>query len=53
VELVEVATGTFAVVQHAIGGKPFAHVEGVSLEEAQEVYSALRPRRAGVLEGVP
>jgi hypothetical protein len=45
VELVEVATGTFDVVQHPIGGEQFVHVEGVSLDEAEYVYRALRPRR--------
>jgi hypothetical protein len=47
VELVEVATGTFDVVQHPseAGGEQFVHVEGVSLDEAEYVYRALRPRR--------
>jgi hypothetical protein len=53
VELVEIAPGGYSVLQYPTGAEPFAHVEGVSLEEAQEVYSALRPRRAGVLEVVP
>jgi hypothetical protein len=34
VELVEIATGTFAVVQHPTECKPFAHVERATLEEA-------------------
>jgi uncharacterized membrane protein len=40
----------YSVLQHPVGGKTFAHVEGVSLEEAQAVYSALLRFRRGILE---
>jgi hypothetical protein len=38
-------TGGYSVVQHPTGGEPFAHLSGATLEEAEYVYRALRPRR--------
>jgi hypothetical protein len=39
------ATEGYSVVQHPTGGEPFAHLSGATLEEAEYVYRALRPRR--------
>jgi hypothetical protein len=45
VELVR-GTGGYSVLQHPTGGEPFAHLSGATLEEAEYVYRALRPRHS-------
>jgi hypothetical protein len=39
---------TYSVLQHPTGGKTFAHIEGVPLDEAEFIYRALTtpPRRS-------